>query len=151
MKLGEMWHKLVRYMNTRKCVRAGHPWCTEDGPLPDECPQCIAEFLVKGKSTMKKYLFLLAWVQDSEGASGDDTNVNTADDLLPEYKLGSEYVFAYRIIAPNSQVAGHYGYAKAFHENYTGYDTVSTYMEIDGVDVPDNEETPLITVDFTVE
>jgi hypothetical protein len=103
----------------------------------------------RGKK-MKKYLFLLAWFEGSEGAGGDPTNVHSIDDLLPEYKKGNQYIFALRIEAINEEVASKYGYARAFHENYTGHDTTSTYMEIDGVDVPDNEDTPLETMNSAV-
>jgi hypothetical protein len=92
---------------------------------------------------MKKYLFLLAWVEGSDSASGDATGVFDQKDLLPEYIKGNEYVFAVRIVAPNIDLAANFGYTEAFHENYTGYDTVSNIFEIDGKSVPDKEVTPL--------
>jgi hypothetical protein len=95
---------------------------------------------------MKTYLFLLAWVDGSEGASGDPTNVHGQDDLLPEYQKGSEYIFALYIRAPNEGVASNYGYARAFHENYTGYDTVST-CELVKWNIPNPCPIPFIVVD----
>ena len=99
---------------------------------------------------MKKYLFLLAWMDGSDGAGGDPTSVEEQDDLLLEYENGSEYVFALRIEAINEEVASKYGYAAAFHENYTGHDTLSTCLEIDGHVVLDNDETPLMSMNCAV-
>lgn len=95
---------------------------------------------------MNKYLFLLAWVSGSESGSGDDTRVHNQNDLLSEYVLGNEYIFALRIEAPNMEMASTYGYAEAFHDNYTGEDTTSNCFLIDGTNVPDNEGTLLISV-----
>jgi len=95
---------------------------------------------------MKKYLFLLAWVEGSDSASGDPTNVHQQKDLWTEYQRGSEYVFALVIQAPNEEVAEAVGYARAFHDNYTGYDTVSTLILLDEV-VQAAAETPVIVVD----
>lgn len=103
------------------------------------------------KGQMKKYLFLVAWFESSEGAGGDPTGVHRQDDLLPEYCKGNEHVFALRIEAINEEVASKYGYAAAFHKNYTGYDSTSNIFEIDGVEVPDNEETPLESMNCAVE
>lgn len=47
MTLGQIWTKFYRYMKTCKCRRAGHEWCTLDGPLPDDCPKCVDEILAK--------------------------------------------------------------------------------------------------------
>lgn len=101
---------------------------------------------------MKRYLFLLSWVHGSESAenNGVTTYVHKQEDLLPEYGKNNEEVFALRIVAPNEDVACNFGYAEAFHENYTGYDTVSICVEIDGTIVGNLEETKLITVDCTV-
>lgn len=100
---------------------------------------------------MKRYLFLLAWIDGSDGAGGDPTGVSEQDDLLPEYQNGSHYVFALRVEAINEEVASMYGYAKAFHENYTGHDTLSTCLVIDGVDILDNDETPLESMNCATE
>lgn len=90
-----------------------------------------------------RYLFLLAWINGSESCCGP-TNVDGSNDLLPEYLKGNEEIFALRVDAPTEYLAGRLGYAEAFHENYTGYDTVSTLVEIDGVEVTDNDELKLI-------
>jgi hypothetical protein len=95
---------------------------------------------------MKKYLFLLAWFDGSDGAGGDPTGVHKQGDLLPEYKRVNEHVFALRVEAPNEEIASAFGYARAFHENYTGHDTTSTCILIDGVEVPDDAGIPLVRV-----
>lgn len=81
---------------------------------------------------MKKFLFLLAWVEGSDSAD-EDTGVHQQSDLLPQYQAGNEHVFALVINVPNSgnetDIAATYGYAAAFHDNYTGYDTVSVCLE----------------------
>jgi len=101
---------------------------------------------------MKTYLFLLAWVDGSEGAGGDDTNVDDQDDLLPEYNKGSEYILSLYIVAPNEKIAAAFGYSHAFYENYTGYNTVSTCICVEGsehgVNQNVNGNTPLIVVDM---
>jgi hypothetical protein len=97
---------------------------------------------------MKTYLFLLAWVDGSEGAGGDDTNVDDQDDLLPEYNKGSEHVFALYIAAPNETIARDVGYSRAFHDNYTGYNTVSICFSVECIEQNNNQNTPLIVVDL---
>ena len=105
---------------------------------------------------MKTYLFLLAWVDGSEGAQnvGVDTNIHSSDDLLPEYNKCKkqvqfgEYIFARYIVAPNEKVAEAFGYSQAFHENFTGYNTVSTCFSVDCIEQNNNQNTPLIVVDL---
>lgn len=78
---------------------------------------------------MNTYLFLLAWVQDSDSMD-EDTNVYGPEDLFKEFENGNEQVFAVFVKAPNEDIANAFGLAGAFHENYTGMDSVSTCIEV---------------------
>jgi hypothetical protein len=78
----------------------------------------------------RTFLFLLAWAEGSDSAGGELTNINSQDDLLPEYQKGNEHIFALVIRSAYEEVAEKYGYAKAFHDNYTGEDSVSNLIEI---------------------
>lgn len=88
---------------------------------------------------MRRYLFLLAWVEGSDSSADEPTGIHDQDDLLPEYKKGNEHVFAVEIRLPqismnefiDYEIAKRYGYAEAFFNNYTAHDSVSTLEEID--------------------
>src|ERR1700677_1519072 len=100
---------------------------------------------------MKTYLFLLAWCDGSDSACGEATGVDSQDDLLPEYRKGNEHIFALYIAAPNEGLAADAGYSRAFHENYTGYDSVSTCFCTEEMNINNVRETPLIVVDIRKE
>ena len=95
---------------------------------------------------MKSYLFLLAWVEGSDSASGEKTKVHSHKDLYPQYNKGNEHIFALVITAPNEKIAYLAGYAEAFHENYTGCDSTSTVLVIDGKKVKEKENTVQVEV-----
>lgn len=78
---------------------------------------------------MKTYLFLLAWIQGSDSADGEETNVNKQSDLLPEFLAGNDSIFAREIVAPNKDVANVFGSAAAFHDNYTGANSLSVCLD----------------------
>lgn len=54
MTIKEAWRKFWRYMKTRKCRRAGHKFCTLDGPLSYNCPTCVSE-IARERCIMKLY------------------------------------------------------------------------------------------------
>jgi hypothetical protein len=72
---------------------------------------------------MDKYLFLISWVAFSESAGGEDTGVNSSDDLLEQYRVGNQNVSAYPCDSPED------GIVKAFFGNYTARDSVSLLLE----------------------
>ena len=80
---------------------------------------------------LKHYVFYIAWVQDSPGAGGEDTNINTQDDLIPQFQAGNGFVSAYFFTAPDDDAAYAIGESHAFREGYMATDTVSTCMEVD--------------------
>jgi ribosomal protein L7/L12 len=53
MMIGEAIHKAWRWLNTRECVRAGHKWYPENGSLPKDCPECVAELVGRNKEMTK--------------------------------------------------------------------------------------------------
>lgn len=77
-----------------------------------------------------QYLFLTAWVEGSDSASGEMTGVNDQADLLVQYWLNNEHIFAVVIIANSIEVAEVYGRAQAWSSNYTAHDTVSNVVEL---------------------
>ena len=98
---------------------------------------------------MKRYLFLLAWVEGSDSASGDYTNVHSQEDLHSEFMKGNEFIFAVDIHAPNDEIACAFGYAEAFYDNYTAADSTSTCLEVNETDTfPSHVKT--INVDCVV-
>ena len=84
----------------------------------------------------RRFLFLLAWVSESDGNCGEVNDVNSQDDLRHQFDLGNTAVMAVDILLPDygsrtEDIAAALGYAKAFDANYTAYDTVSMIEEID--------------------
>lgn len=80
---------------------------------------------------MIRYLFLTAWVENSDSASGDPTSVHDSMDLWPQYQKGNPYVFAVEIQgAMSEQQAIVYGRAEAWHDNYTAHDAVSDVVTL---------------------
>lgn len=78
-----------------------------------------------------RFLFLLAWMHGSEGAEDSGipdgkTKVHKQGDLLKQFKKDNDNVFAVEVFAPNQDIANAIGCREAFHENFTGYDTLST-------------------------
>lgn len=91
---------------------------------------------------MKRYLFLLAWISESEGSGYRCTDVDGTEDLYDQFMIDNNDVFAVEIFAPNKDVASAYGYQAAFFENYTANDTCSICIEIaDDLKIPDVNKT----------
>lgn len=91
---------------------------------------------------MRKFLFLISWVQDSESAraAGENTRIRKQSDLLLSFYNGSQYVFAVVISMPklpeqflikDMDLALKAGYASAFFAGYTATDTLSDIFEVD--------------------
>lgn len=80
---------------------------------------------------MKRFLFLLGWVDGSDSACGEKTDIHQQRDLLYQFKLGNEHVFAVQVETDSETVATHVGRSIAFGDNYTEYDTVSMLYEVD--------------------
>lgn len=74
---------------------------------------------------MKKYRFYIAWLAFSGSACGEDTKVNRVEDLVPQFKDGNENVNTYEFEAVDDKAALDKSYAWAFHNNFTGEDTVT--------------------------
>jgi len=77
---------------------------------------------------MSKYLFLLAYAHGCDCSL--PTNVHDQKDLLQQFKLGNEYVFALGIELPDNlqwsnSIAAACGYSEAFHAGYTAENTLS--------------------------
>lgn len=86
---------------------------------------------------MKRFLFLLAWAEGSDSAGGDATEVQSQQDLMPEFLKGNQHIFAVEIQVSTfeddddvSEIASKYGYAEAFYNNYTAHDSVSVTTEL---------------------
>jgi hypothetical protein len=80
-----------------------------------------------------RFLFLLAWMHGSEGAENNgtpETKVNKQEDLIKQFKKGNENVFAVEVFAPSQDIANAIGCREAFHDNFTGYDTLSIIMPL---------------------
>ena len=73
---------------------------------------------------MNKCTFYVAWFAGSEGADGEDTGVNSQDDLVSQYNAGNEHVRRFEYEAPEG-FEWEVGAAKAFRQNYTAHDSVS--------------------------
>jgi hypothetical protein len=84
---------------------------------------------------MNTYLYLLAWVSGSDGACGEDNNIHSQDDLLPQYLACNVDVFAIKINIPfadrGKTIACKYGDSAAFHNGYTSNDTTSICISVD--------------------
>lgn len=78
-----------------------------------------------------RYLFLLAWCEGSDSASGEETKVHSQEDLIKQYWTNNPHVFAVEVIANNEHIASAFGYQKAFFEGYTANDSVSTIIHMD--------------------
>ena len=70
---------------------------------------------------MKRYLYLLAWVEGSDSAGGEATKVNDQKDLYPEYSFNNPHIFAIEIEADSADIAQVYGNARAWHDGYTPF------------------------------
>lgn len=80
---------------------------------------------------MNRYLFLLAWVEGSDSASGEETKVHSQDDLYPQLMAGNEHIFAVEVRCSREDIAAAYGYREAFFDNYTAHDSVSEVQELE--------------------
>jgi hypothetical protein len=99
---------------------------------------------------MKRYLFL--WVPINgylKSLSEDETIVYASSDLFPQYLINNREVLAFRIDAPNKDVAYVLGCAKIFEKNCRYNETVSDVFLIDNVNVFDNERVKLITPNYS--
>jgi hypothetical protein len=74
---------------------------------------------------VRKYRFYIAWLQDSDGGCGDETNIFQSEDLIPEYNNGNGHVSCTEIEANTLEQAYDKGYRWAFFENFTAKDTVT--------------------------
>ncbi len=83
-----------------------------------------------GNKMNGRYLFLLAWVDSSDGACSEETHIYESDDLYPQYTQGNDHIFAVEIWAPSDKIAWALGYQEAFFDNFTAQDTVSDLVEI---------------------
>lgn len=75
-----------------------------------------------------QYLFLLSWRQGSDSTAGENTNVHCQDDLLAQFLAKNDNIFALLIENASEDVANAIGCQKAFFDNYTAYDSVSTII-----------------------
>jgi hypothetical protein len=80
---------------------------------------------------MNRYLFLISWISGSPSNCGEENGIESYTDLFPEFEKGNQSVFAVEIIAPNPEIAGAFGLAEAFDNNYYETDSASTLMELD--------------------
>jgi hypothetical protein len=102
---------------------------------------------------MKRYLFLLAWLEGSDSAGGDLTGINKTDDLYPQFVAGNDYILAVDIIAPNDEIAMAFGFWTAFRNNYTALDSCSDLIErgqarsqsLNSDDRPIHKNSPILT------
>ena len=81
---------------------------------------------------MRKFLFLIAWV---DGSDSDDvgTEINEKKDLLPGWLNRNQHINGWEIEADEPYEAENEGYRKAFFANFTAHDSVSDVYEwIDG-------------------
>lgn len=80
---------------------------------------------------MNRYLFLTAWLEGSDSAGGELTQVHVQDDLWTQYLSNNPHIFAVEVLADSIDIANVYGRAKAWSDNYTAYDTVSVVVKLD--------------------
>lgn len=80
---------------------------------------------------MKRYLFLIAWMDGSDGACGAHTGIHSQNDLHPQYEADNEDVTGWEIEADNPEVAYDKGYRKAFFENFTAQDTFTVVIDLE--------------------
>ena len=79
----------------------------------------------------KRFVFLLAWVSGSDSACGEDTKINSQDDLMKEFLNRNPNIFAVEIYAENEEIAYAFGCKEAFFDNFTAHDSVSICEEWD--------------------
>lgn len=72
---------------------------------------------------MNRYLFLIAWFEGSDSLEAEN-------DLLPRFEAGETEMFSVLVMAPSLHVATAYGCERAFHENFTGFNTVSDCFKL---------------------
>jgi len=94
---------------------------------------------------MKKFLFLLCWIDGSDSACGEATGVHNSEDLFPLFELGNDYIFNVIITAENAHVANFIGKGAAFDDGYTSPDTVSVVIEITEDDIRELQRTHTTT------
>jgi hypothetical protein len=143
-------------MRTNAGCRCGEcPGCGRhlDGLIKEHHHWCASkEWKPPSKETKVRYLFLCAWVQGSPSAEDNqvDTGIFSSDDLLPAFQAGEEEILSVIVEgAPNEEEAATHGYAKAFHENYTGYDTVSIVIPLTDESLLLHEVTSTVKVNLT--
>lgn len=103
-------------------------------PAPDG--DVVSPEVLQTRMLNKRYLFLVAWVEGSDTASGELTQVNDQSDLVPQFLTGNQHVMAVEVFAPNEEIAYAFGCKEAFDNNYTGHDSVSMVVEIGTDDLP---------------
>jgi len=78
----------------------------------------------------RKYRFYIAWLAGSNNAGGEDTGINSVEDLIPEYYKKNEHVTTWDIEAENEGQANVIGYHNAFFDNWTAIDSVTDLEDI---------------------
>lgn len=77
-----------------------------------------------------KYRFYIAWMSESDGACGEDTGINTQNDLIPEYNMGNGNVNMWEFDCENEDMACLLGYKEAFFNNWTAHDSFTVVEEV---------------------
>jgi hypothetical protein len=80
---------------------------------------------------MSKYVYLIGWMDDSDGACGEKTGIKKQEDLEPLWKKGSEHVASYPLNATDLEVAQWEGMGRAFRDDFTATDTLSIIVEVE--------------------
>ena len=76
---------------------------------------------------MKHCKFFIAWMSGSDGACGEETKVHSINDLIPQYHEKNDNVTMYEYDAPEG-FEWEIGAAKAFRDNWTASDSLSTVI-----------------------
>ena len=80
---------------------------------------------------MKHCKFLIGWMNGSDGANGDETGINSPNDLETLYNEGSEYVACYEFDAPDNlsyKELTYMGMGYAFMQDWTAHDTFTDIL-----------------------
>ena len=73
-----------------------------------------------------KYVFLIGWIDGSDGACGEETGVTSQTDLIAIYKGEKQgQVTSWEIEAENENEAYERGATKAFLDNWTARDSMT--------------------------
>ena len=78
---------------------------------------------------MRKFLFLIAWIDGSDADDVAGTGIHKQDDLLPGWLNHNENVNGWELEAHEPNDAMNEGYSKCFFANFTAHDSVSAIYE----------------------